>query len=171
MPPNRQADMTFCPKCATHLVTRSIAGRDRLACPSPSCDYVHWDNPIPVVAAIVEIDGKVALTRAKDWPEKWRGLVAGFLEKGETPEVGVLREVREELGLDGQIVAFLGMYSFLEMNQLILAFHVQAEGTVTPGDELESVRLVSPEEIRPWPLGTGPALKDWLRSRGILPRD
>ena len=161
--------MTFCPKCAAELITRPVGGKDRQAC--PSCDYVFWEDPTPVVAAIVEIDGKVALTRAKGWPEKWRGLVAGFLEKGETPEAGVLREVREELGLDGRIVAFLGLYSFFEMNQLILAFHVQAEGTVTPGEELESVKMVPPEEIRPWSLGTGPPLKDWLRSRGIPPKE
>ena len=159
--------MTFCPKCAAELITRPVGGKDRQAC--PSCDYVFWENPTPVVAAIVEIDGKVALTRAKGWPEKWRGLVAGFLEKGETPEAGILREVREELGLAGRIAGFVGFYSFFEMNQLILAFHVQAEGTVTPGDELARVQLLAPEDIRPWPLGTGPALKDWLRSRGVPP--
>ncbi len=157
--------MTFCPKCATQLVTRLVAGRERLAC--PSCDYVFWDNPIPVVAAIVEIDGKVALTRAKGWPERWRGLLAGFLERGEAPEAGVLREVREELGLDGRVAAFVGVYGFPEMNQLIVAYHVLAAGEVTLGEELESVKLVSPEDIRPWSLGTGTALRDWLRARGL----
>jgi len=153
------------------LTSTEIGGQPRLACPSPSCGFVLWDNPVPVVAGIVEIDGKVALTRAKGWPEKWRGLVAGFLEKGETPEAGILREVREELGLEGRIESFVGVYSFFEMNQLILAFHVRAEGTVTPGEELESVTLVPPEEIRPWSLGTGPALKDWLRARELLPKE
>lgn len=127
---------------------------------------MYWDNPTPVVAAIVELDGKVVLTRSKGWPEKWHGLVAGFLEKGETPEDSVLREVKEELGLDGQIVDFVGYYSFTLRNQLILAFHVQAEGEIILGEELESVKLVRPEEVRPWKLGTGPALKDWLTAMG-----
>jgi NADH pyrophosphatase NudC (nudix superfamily) len=129
---------------------------------------VYWDNPTPVVAAIVELDGKVVLTRSKGWPEKWHGLVAGFLEKGETPEDCVLREVKEELGLDGQIVDFVGYYSFTQRNQLILAFHVQAKGEIILGEELESVKLVRPDEVRPWKLGTGPALKDWLTARGYL---
>ena len=33
------------------------------------------------------------------WPEKWFGLVSGFLERGETPEEGMRRELAEELAL------------------------------------------------------------------------
>lgn len=153
----------FCPQCATPLTTAEVDGVSRLKC--PACNFVHWDNPIPVVAAIVEHDGKVILTRSKGWPEKWLGIVAGFLEKGETPETGVLREVREELGLDGEIISFVGHYSFKLRNQIIFAYHVRAQGEITLGEELESIKALPPEEVRPWDLGTGPALKDWLENR------
>jgi len=153
----------FCPHCATPLVTADINGDSRLKC--PSCDFVHWDNPIPVVAAIVEHEGKVILTRNKGWPEKWVGIVAGFLEKNETPEQGVLREVKEELGLDGEIVSFVGHYAFEMRNQIIFAYHIRVEGEIVLGDELESIKAIPPEQVRPWSLGTGPALKDWLSSR------
>ena len=121
------------------------------------------------MAAIVEHEGKVILTRNKGWPEKWFGIVAGFLEKDETPEEGVLREVKEELGLDGEIVSFIGHYAFEMRNQVISAYHVRAEGEIVIGDELESIKTLPPEEIRPWSLGTGPALKDWLAARGYRP--
>ena len=111
--------MKYCPKCGRKLIKAEIGGRARLKSSSEACGYVYWDNPTPVVAAIVELDGKVVLTRSKGWPEKWHGLVAGFLEKGETPEDSVLREVKEELGLEGQIVDFVGYYSFTLRNQLI----------------------------------------------------
>ena len=153
----------FCPQCATPLGTVNIEARQRLKC--PSCDFVYWDNPIPVVAAIVEHEGKVILTRNKGWPEKWLGIVAGFLEKNETPEDGALREVKEELGLDGEIASFVGHYAFKLRNQIIFAYHVRAEGEIALGDELESIAAVPPAEVRPWSLGTGPALKDWLASR------
>ena len=96
----------FCPKCSTELIVVDIEGKQRQKC--PACDFVHWDSPIPVVAAIVEHDGKVILTRSKGWPEKWVGIVAGFLEKNETPEQGVLREVKEELGLGWRDRQFRG---------------------------------------------------------------
>jgi len=153
----------FCPQCATPLETVEIEGRERQKC--PSCDFIHWNNPTPVVAAIVEHEGKVILTRNKGWPEKWLGIVAGFLEKDETPEQGILREVREELGIDGEIASFVGHYAFKLRNQIIFAYYVCIEGKITLGDELESIKAVLPEEIRPWDIGTGPALKDWLASR------
>ena len=157
----------YCPLCRQELVTGLVGDRSRLMCPSDECDYVKWDNPIPVVAAIVELDGEIVLTRNKGWPEKWYGLVAGYLERGETPDEAVLREVHEELGLSGEIADFVGYYSFHKRNQLILAFHVTTTGEITLGDELEDAKLVEPEDVRPWKIGTGPALRDWLKSRGI----
>jgi len=152
-----------CPQCGAELIEAEIGGHARQKC--PACDFVFWDNPIPVIAAIVEREGKIILTRNKGWPEKWLGIVAGFLEKGETPEQGVLREVKEELGLDGEIVSFVGHYAFEQRNQIIFAFHVRAEGEIVIGDELAASKALAPEEIRPWDIGTGPALKDWLASR------
>jgi NAD+ diphosphatase len=153
----------YCPQCATELIDAEISGRIRRKC--PACDFVFWNNPTPVVAAIVEHEGKVILTQNKGWPESWFGIVAGFLEQGETPDQGALREVQEELGLDGKIVSFVGYYSFERMNQVIFVFHVRAEGQIVIGDELAAIKAQLPEEICPWEQGTGPALKDWLARR------
>jgi NADH pyrophosphatase NudC (nudix superfamily) len=157
--------MKFCPQCGHELAPIEIDDHSRLTCASPSCDFVHWDNPTPVVAGIVEINGCVVLTRNKGWPEKWYGVVAGFLEKGETPEDAILREVEEELGLAGELISFVGYYSFFERNQLILAYHIRTEGEIQLGPELEHAKLVPIDEVRPWPMGTGPALRDWLEAR------
>ena len=43
--------------------------------------------------------------------------------------------------MEGRIESFVGYYSFLKMNgQLILAFHVKAEGEIIIGEELDSGR-------------------------------
>jgi NADH pyrophosphatase NudC (nudix superfamily) len=103
--------------------------------------------------------------RNKTWPEKFLGLVTGFLEKGETPEQAIQREVKEELGLEGGIAGFVGYYSFFQMNQIILTFHVRATGAVTLGDEIAEYKLLSPDRVRPWNFGTGLAVRDWLEKR------
>lgn len=164
------ADETYryCPRCRAELQVREIDGRQRMACPHPDCGFVLWGNPVPVVAAVVEVDGRVLLTQSQGWPEHWWGLVAGFLESGETPEQAVLREVREETGLQGEIVAFIGHYTFPERNQIIMAFHLRAHGEPVVGEELQRVKLVPPQELRPWKKGTGPALRDWLARRDGL---
>ena len=134
----------------------------RLAC---RCGFVHWDNPVPVVAAIVEHEGAVILARNKDWPEKMYGLVTGFLEKDEHPENGVRREVKEELDLEPAAAHFVGLYPFARRNELIIAYHVPATGTVRLNEELAEVRRVAPEKLRPWDFGTGLAVADWLKRR------
>ena len=157
--------MKYCPLCSTELAEMEIDGRERLGCPAENCEYVFWNNPTPVVAALVERNGHVILARNKTWSKKMFGLITGFLEAGETPEEGVLREVKEELGLDGAIVEFIGNYAFCDMNQLIMAFHVLVEGKIILGDELAEFREIAPEKLRPWPLGTGLAVSDWLKRR------
>jgi ADP-ribose pyrophosphatase YjhB (NUDIX family) len=94
--------------------------------------------------------------------------VSGFLERGETPEAATLRELKEELGLDGEIVAMIGVYAFVEMHQLIVAYHVRATGTVRLGDELADYKRVPPDRLKPWPMGTGHAVRDWLHAHGYL---
>lgn len=160
--------MNYCPKCSQPLIQVELDGKLRCKCSSAACDYVFWDNPIPVVAAVVELDGEVILVRSPHWPPKWQGLVTGFLERNETPEQGILREVREELGQDGELVGFIGHYPFELRNQIIIAYHVRIHAEPVLGDELESYKRLPPEQVRPWSLGTGPALRDWLAERGYL---
>jgi NADH pyrophosphatase NudC (nudix superfamily) len=163
--------MKYCPKCGQTLCEGEVNGERRLRCASMECDYVFWDNPTPVVAVVVEWQGDLILVRPPHWPPKWQGLVTGFLERGETPEQGVLREVREELGQDGELLSFIGHYAFEQRNQLIMAYHVRIHGEPVLGAELESYKRLPPEQVRPWALGTGPALRDWLRARGFFRDD
>ncbi len=159
----------FCPSCAQPLVDREAGGSVRGACPDAACGFVHWGNPTPVVAAILEHEGAVLLARGKGWPEKVFALVTGFLEANETPEAGVLREVREETGLTGEVVAFVGMYTYEARNELLLVYHVRASGPITLSDELEETKRIPKEKLKPWPFGTGPAVRDWLARGGLVP--
>lgn len=159
------SDARHCLRCGAELVSKETADGSRLACPAEGCGWVFYDNPLPVVAAIVEHEGEVLLVRQRGWPESWYGLVTGFLEKGETPEAGVLRELKEELGLEGEIASLVGAYAFEQRNELIVAYHVRARGEVQLGEELEAFKRVSIEKLRPWPFGTGHAVRDWLARR------
>lgn len=158
-------EMRFCPRCATELADKVEEGRTRRACPKEGCGFIHYGNPLPVVAAIVEHEGQIVLVRGQGWPEKFFGLVTGFLEAGETPEQGVLREVKEELDLDGEVLSLVGAYSFEVRNELIVAFHVRATGTLTLGAELSAFKKFAPEKVRAWDFGTGLAVRDWLAKR------
>lgn len=155
----------FCPKCGKELEKAERGGAERKVCPDDSCGFVHWNNPLPVVAAIVEHEGEVLLARQAHWPETWFGIITGFLEKDETPEEGILREVKEELDLDGTVESFVGVYAFPMRNELIVAYHVKAEGTIQLSEELEKIKRVPINKLKGWDFGTGLAVKDWVERR------
>ena len=55
------------------------------------------------------------------------------------------------------------------MNQIIIAYDViLSEGEIIiDREELVDFKTVRPSELRPWPSGTGQAVKKWLSQRGI----
>jgi hypothetical protein len=63
----------------------------------------------------------------------------------------------------------VGVYDFQRMNQLIVAYHVRAQGDIVLSPELAEYKLFRPEQLRCWRAGTGYALADWLTRRGITP--
>ena len=161
----------FCPNCATALaaVSQMEDGGEKTRLRCPACDYTHWNNPTPVLAAVIEYEGKVLLARNAAWPGKMFALITGFMEAGETPEGGIEREIKEETSLDTQSLKLIGVYDFQRMNQVIIAYHAVCSGEVSLSPELVDYRLYELDQLKCWPAGTGYALADWLRSRGHEP--
>ena len=159
----------YCPICATPLSKQHVNGENRRACTNASCDYVEWNNPTPVVAAIAQTGDSVVLVQALGWPKDWFGLVTGFHEAGETAEEGIAREVKEELGLGCRVESLVGVYSFFQMNQVIITYHVLLDkGDITlDATELVDYKKIPIEELQPWPSCTGKAVQDWLKTKGI----
>ena len=160
----------FCPLCTDTLETKTIGGAERRQCTGKECGFVFWNNPTPVLAAITHRRDEVILIQAIGWPKHWYSLVTGFHEAGETAEEGVLREVKEELGLNGTVQSLVGVYSFFEMNQIIIAYDVLVDDDDITLDtnELVDYKIIKTQELKTWPSGTGQAAKDWLASQGIV---
>ena len=168
-------DYRFCPSCATPLEPIELledgGPKTRLRC--PACAWTHWNNPTPVLAAIIECadrDGQLLLARNAAWSGRMFALITGFMEAGETPAEGIAREVAEETSLEALSTELVGVYDFQRMNQVIIAYHALARGEVTLSPELAEYRLFAPQDVRCWRAGTGMALADWLRSRGHEPQ-
>ncbi|XAH21627.1 NUDIX hydrolase [Xylophilus sp. GW821-FHT01B05] len=166
-----QQDYRFCPQCAGALapMARMEDGGEKLRLRCAACGWTHWNNPTPVLAAVVEVNGQVLLARNAAWTHRMFALITGFMEAGEKPEEGIAREVKEETNLYAQSVQLIGVYDFQRMNQVIIAYHVQATGEVRLSPELAEYRMFALDELRCWPAATGLALADWLRSRGREP--
>lgn len=144
----------YCPDCGRALIRRQIENRRRWFC--EHCQRPVYENPVPATAAVVaDPGGRILLVRRSVDPGRglWC-LPGGFLEIGETPEQCVLRELKEETGLDGRIGRFVAMemgHSSLYESVLVTAFTVvDTHGDMHPGDDSAEAAF--------HPLGTLPEL-------------
>ncbi|MEI7748074.1 MAG: NUDIX hydrolase [Chlorobiaceae bacterium] len=130
----------FCPLCTNKLEKAMIDGRDRMFC--PSCSWVHYINPLPVaVAYTVNKNNELLVIRRAHEPalNEW-ALPGGFLEAGEEPYEGCLRELMEETSLNGKIDSLIGIYHReVDMygSLLVVAYKViVVDDTITINHEL-----------------------------------
>ncbi len=165
----------FCMHCGTALalLTREEDGGPKARLRCTACEWTHWNNPTPVLAAIIECtdqNGQVLLARNAAWPGRMFALITGFMEAGETPEEGITREVAEETSLTVDKLSLVGVYDFQRMNQIIIAYHALAHGEVKLSPELAEYKMFALPDLRCWRSSTGYALADWLRRLGHDPQ-
>jgi NAD+ diphosphatase len=158
----------YCPACANELSEKDLDGRLRLVCNSNRCGFIFWDNPTPVVAMVVETEQGILVAHNVRWPAGNYSVITGFLESGETPESAATREVHEELGLRATSVRFIGNFSFPLMNQIILAYHVRAEGIVQLNEELDDCKFVHRNDLLAWEETGEFQVGEWLQKLRIL---
>ena len=157
----------FCPWCGSSTTHKHLDGKERVVC-AKSCGFVYWDNPVPVVAALVLHKGDAILVRQHKWPAGWYGLVTGFLERDEEPRDGAAREVREELSLRVATTKWIGEYAYPKQNQVLLAYAMECEGDIVLSEELSAYKRIAARSLRPWPFGTGKAVAEWIRQQNFL---
>lgn len=163
--------MKYCPQCQADISIQIIDGEQRRAC-SVRCGFVFWDNPTPVVAVVVETPEGVVLAHNKLWPPGMFSIITGFLERGETPEMCAIRETEEELGLKAEHADFIGFELFdgkgvsgQEFNQLIIGFHIFANGDIRLDEnELDEFKVIPLHKAKGWGTATGKLLGRWLDS-------
>jgi phosphatase NudJ len=127
----------------------------------------------PTVAAIIERSGRFLVVEETDGvhPERVFNQPAGHVDPGETMLEAVVRETREETGLDFTPEAFLGIYPVKAKNgrdYLRAAFtgSVPASGVAAPQDPIVlACHWLTPEEIaaRPRSSAVMACLADYLR--------
>jgi 8-oxo-dGTP diphosphatase len=124
---------------------------------------------ITVTCAIIEKDGKVLCAKRSEimqLPGKWE-FPGGKTEQGELPEDCIKREIREELGIEIEIIEKLPAkkhnYSPGFHFELVPFRCRQVEGILEPGEH-EEVRWLAKEELRKlnWAAADIPVLEDYL---------
>lgn len=104
-------------------------------------------HSVSVAAAIVDEGGQLLAVRRRDnghWEPP-----GGVLELDETIQAGLVREVREETGLEVEPQALTGVYKNMRRGIVALVFRCHiVGGALGPTREVERVSWLSPDEVR-----------------------
>ena len=118
--------MRFCSDCATALEERIPTDDDRPRKICPSCDRIHYQNPVVVVGCLVERGDQTLLCRRAIEPALGRWTIpAGYLELGESLLTGARRETMEEACADVEITAPYGLFDLPHIGQTHALFRAQ----------------------------------------------
>lgn len=85
--------------------------RKTISCPNCKTEIAQYQNPLPTVDIIIEIESKgIILIKRKNPPHGW-ALPGGFVDYGESLEAAAIREAKEETDLDIKLEKQLHTYS------------------------------------------------------------
>ena len=127
-----------------------VSGRTRLVC--PDCGFVLYQNPVPGVGILVEMNDGVVLIRRGHPPHQGRwALPSGFIEADESIEGAAKRECQEETGLDVELIELFGVDSFPEgpiQSGIIIFYRARpVGGELGPGDDAAAASVFAPDAL------------------------
>ncbi len=124
----------FCGHCATPMTQLPHERAKRC----PNCGLVNYPRLSPAVIVLISRGEEILLARAARFPTGMYSILAGFVEPGESLEEAIVREVREEVGIEIQNIRYFGSQPWPYPNSLMIGFTADyANGEI----------VIEPEEL------------------------
>ena len=124
----------YCGHCATPTTQLSHERAKRC----PNCGLVNYPRLSPAIIVLVSRGEEILLARAPRFPPGMYSVLAGFVEPGESLEETVVREVREEVGIEVKDIRYFGSQPWPFPNSLMIGF----TATYASGDI-----VIEPQEL------------------------
>lgn len=162
-------NFNFCPQCSKPLTTVVVEEHKYKACGDTACGFIHFNNPVPVVAALIWESNQVVLVKrgAAPFVGRWC-LPRGYLQEDENPKGAIVREVREETGLQVLLLRLLNACNpspaNFPLNQCTLFYLATVRGgALEAGSDAQDVGLFSPDALPDICFGSDiRIIKDWV---------
>ena len=140
-----ERNFQFCSRCGTPMRART----DERARACPSCRFTSYPPVSPAVMVLITRGRELLLARKAVWPAGRYSAIAGFVEPGEMLEDTVMRETREEVGVEVGELRYFGSQPWPFPHSLMVAFTAEyAGGPVRPdGVEIEEAAWFDAEAL------------------------
>ena len=152
----------FCGRCGTPLRTKTA----ERAKECPICGQLHFPRLAPAMIVLVERECKLLLARSRHFLPGMYSVLAGFVEPGESLEEAVVREVREEVGIDVKDIKYFGSQPWPFPHSLMIGFTATyAGGEITLDDsEIEDADWFTADNLPqiPGKISIARKLIDWF---------
>ena len=124
----------YCPVCGSeHFEVHNFKSKK-----CRDCGFTYYANPCSATAAFIvnDRDEMLVVRRAKEPAKGTLDLPGGFVDMGETVEEGMIREIKEETGLDVTNIQYLFsspnvyVYSGMGVHTLDMDYLARVHGSV-----------------------------------------
>lgn len=139
----------FCGNCGTRMQAQD---HERVM-QCPQCGLHQYPRLSPSMIVLVTRGDEVLLARSPRFVPGVYSTLAGFVEAGESVEQCVVREVREEVGVEVANLEYIGSQNWPFPHSLMLGFHAEyVSGEIVPQeDEIEDAQWFSLDALPPLP--------------------
>ena len=139
----------FCGICGTQLEPSDM----ELAMTCPVCNERYYPQVAPVIIVSIRRDDRILMVRSKRNLSSFYGLVAGYVEAGESLEEAVHREVKEETNLEVKNVQYVKSQPWPFPHSQMMAFTAdhKAGELCIQREELIEAQWFRADEIPPMP--------------------
>lgn len=115
----------FCGACGSRTI--SVQGGHMRLCIGEDCGVHHFPRTDPAIIVLVHNGSRCLLGHKPEWPEGRYSTIAGFVEPGEAIEQAVVREVREETGVNVARVCYHSSQPWPFPGSVMLGFHARVD--------------------------------------------
>jgi len=116
---------SYCGKCGCKMELK----KDERAIVCPQCNLVTFPKISPAVIVAITCNNKILLAKGKNYKGDFYALIAGYVDVGESVEEAVIREVKEEVGLDIKNLKYYKSQPWPFSASLMLGFIAEADDT------------------------------------------
>ena len=120
----------YCGRCGNATVVEAAGHRRHC----PVCGLNHFPRTDPAITMLVQSGNRCLLSRRRGAPENRWSALAGFVEPGETPEQAVIREAREETGVEVVSVEYVASQPWPFPQAVMIGFRAFADPAAAGAD-------------------------------------